>query len=103
MTVQQTTCASGTASASRPSPLRARMRAPEAARAFGEDADAGAAAQRLDRARERADVARPRSIGIWPMPLSTMPTGLNVHSEDLASAWIWRRERAASPIAIGSQ
>ena len=37
------------------------------------------------------------------MPLRTMATGLNFHSEDLASAWIWRRDRAASPIAIGSQ
>jgi hypothetical protein len=45
----------------------------------------------------------PRSIGICPIPSSTLPNKRFLHSEDFVSAWIWRRCMAAVPIAIGSQ
>ena len=45
----------------------------------------------------------PRSMGIWPIPSSTSASGLLFHSDDFASAWIWRTGRAAIPMAIGSQ
>ena len=45
----------------------------------------------------------PRTIGIWPMPFSTQPSGAAFHSVDLASAWICRRGSPATPMATGSQ
>ena len=45
----------------------------------------------------------PRTIGIWPMPSSTLLRPLTFHSEDFDSARIWRRLIAAMPITTGSQ
>ena len=45
------------------------------------------------RGRARRRRALPRSIGIWPMPSSTLPSPLTFHIDDLASAWICRRGR----------
>ena len=64
---------------------------PRGAGALGEDADAGARPQRLDRLRQRVRVAGPRSIGIWPIPLRIGPRPRTSQSSDLARARIWRR------------
>ena len=100
--VAQTIVASGTAWASRPKPLRARSSRPLLRVPSGKIPMHVPRAQLLDRALHRAASPLPRWTGICPMPSSTRPIP-GFHSEDFASARIWRTGSAATPIAIGSQ
>ncbi len=77
--------------------------APERTGALGEDADAGAGAQRLDRLVERAAVALAaldRDLAHAVEDRRQRPR--TSQSVDFARARIWRRWRAATPTATGS-
>ena len=99
---QQTRRVSGTSSARRPTPLRARSSRPTEIVPSGKipmHEPARRAAIALTSA-PASPIAR--SIGIWPIPFRMRAsTGLS-HKLDLARARIWRRRIADMPITTGS-
>jgi hypothetical protein len=102
-TVAQISVASGTASARRPKPLRARRTRPSERVPSGKTpmhAPAASSSTARPMARTSPD---PRSIGIWPMPSRIFDRPGTFHIDALASAQIWRRGRPAMPMATGSQ
>ena len=101
-TAQQTICASGTACARRPNPLRARSCRPPV-RVPSRNMPTQAPARSSKVARSRAATSPvPRPMGICPIPSRTFASSAFFHSDDFASAWIWRRSTAAIPITTGS-
>ncbi len=102
-TAAQTIVASGTAAAMRPMPLRARsvrprLRVPSVKIPTHDPPRSSVIA------RSSASVSFvPRTTGIWRIPFSTRFRPLTFHSEDFASARIWRRFSAAIPTTTGSQ
>jgi hypothetical protein len=98
-----TTVASGTASASRPTPDRARSgrpseRVPSGKMPMQEPLRSSSMAVFI-----ASWLLVPRSIGMCPISVISAPTTLFFHSDDFASARICRTPRAATAIAIGSQ
>jgi hypothetical protein len=101
-TAQHTICASGTACASRPNPLRARSGRPPV-RVPSRNMPMQEPARSSEVARSRAPTSpMPRPMGICPIPSRTFASSAFFHSDDFASAWIWRRSTAAIPITTGS-
>ena len=103
LTATQVTWVSGTSSARRPTPLRARITRP-----FDRVPSGKTPTQEPSRSASIALASAcaspaPRTIGIWPMPFSTGASPLTSQSCDFASARIIRRFRAANPIITGSQ
>ena len=96
-----TTVASGTASASRPAPLRARSVLPRDIVPSGNTPMHVPSRSRSIAVAIAAASPLPRWIGIWPIPSRIQPSG-PFQSVDFASAWIWRCG-AATATAIGSQ
>ncbi len=99
----QTIFASGTSSARRPTPLRARSTLPRERVPSGKTPmQEPRRSSSIARARAPASPAS-RSIGIWPMPLRTGARPRTFQRSDLARALIWRRRIAEIPTMIGSQ
>ncbi len=103
VTATQLTCASGTSSASRPTPLRARITRPLERVPSGKTPTQEPSRSAATALASACASPAPRTIGIWPMPSRTGARPLTSQSVDLASARIIRRLRAENPIITGSQ